>query len=58
MEHFYYIILALTALVSSFVTMYIPSIIARYKQFKSKQREALRATIQTEIENYLKQIIK
>jgi hypothetical protein len=38
--------------------MYIPSIIARYRQYKAAQREALRATIQTEIENYLKQIIK
>jgi hypothetical protein len=58
MIHLYYIILALTALVSSFVTMYIPTLVMRYRQFKSKQREALRATIQTEIENYLKQIIK
>lgn len=58
MIHIYYIILALTALISSFVTMYIPSIIARYRQYKAAKREAFIATIQTEIENYLKQIIK
>lgn len=58
MIHIYYIILALTALVSSFVTMYIPTLVMRYKQYKAAKREALRATIQTEIENYLKQIIK
>lgn len=58
MEHFYYILLVLTAVLSSIVTLYIPSIIARYRQYKAAKREAFIATIQTEIENYLKQIIK
>ena len=58
MIHIYYILLVLTAILSSIVTLYIPTLLMRYRQYKSKQREALRATIQTEIENYLKQIIK
>ena len=58
MEHFYYILLVLTAGLSSIVTLYIPTLLMYYRQYKAAQREALRATKQTEIENYLKQIIK
>jgi hypothetical protein len=58
MIHIYYILLVLTAILSSIVTLYIPTLVMRYRQYKAAQREALRATIQTEIENYLKQIIK
>lgn len=58
MEHFYYILLVLTAVLSSIVTMYIPTLLMYYRQYKAAKREAFIATIQTEIENYLKQIIK
>ncbi len=58
MEYFYYILLVLTAGLSSIVTLYIPTLLMYYRQYKAVQTEKLRTAIRTEIELYLKEIIK
>ena len=57
MTHIYYIILVLTALISSFITLRIPNIIARYRQYKTAKQRRLERMIRTEVEKQLKEII-
>ena len=53
----YYIILVLTALASSVMTLYYPTMIARYKRLKTAKQRKLERMIRTEVEQQLKDIL-
>ena len=53
----YYIILVLTALASSVMTLYYPTMIARYRRSKTDKERKLTRMIRTEIERQLKDIL-
>jgi hypothetical protein len=53
----YYIILVLTALASSVMTLYYPTMIARYRQYKAANERKLTRMIRAEVEKQLKDIL-
>jgi hypothetical protein len=57
MIHYYIILLILTALASSITTMYAPTIIARYRQYKTVKERKLTRMIRAEVERQLKDIL-
>lgn len=57
MIHIYYIIIVLTAILSSITTMYAPNIIARYRQYKAANERKLTRMVRAEVEKQLKDIL-
>jgi hypothetical protein len=57
MIHIYYILLVLTALASSVMTLYYPTMIARYRQYKTTNERKLTRMIRAEVEKQLKDIL-
>jgi len=57
MNYIYYTILLITALLSSIVTMYIPTFKMWYKRYKTRNHQDLTALIKAEVEEQLKQIL-
>ena len=57
MNYIYYTILLFTAVLSSIVTMYIPTIKRRIIRYKTRNQQDLTALIKAEVEQQLKDIL-
>lgn len=57
MTHIYYIIIVLTALLSSLATLYYPTLKWRIRQYKTAKERKLTRMIRAEVEKQLKEIL-
>ena len=57
MNYIYYTILLFTAVLSSIVTMYIPTFKMWYTRYKTRNHQDLTALIKAEVEQQLKDIL-
>lgn len=57
MNTLYFISMAITASLSVFITLAVPTIKRKYRQYNRAKKQKLNELIRAEVENQLKQII-